>query len=98
MRPEANPEQVAIANRVLALREAIELSQREMARRGGLEREHLSMIENGANRASSARVRRALATAASVPVDALDEYIEGRLSLRDLLLKRQVEPKTGTEG
>jgi transcriptional regulator with XRE-family HTH domain len=89
MRP-ITEEDEARGRRIRELRAALSLTQAEMAARGGIAREHLSVIESGLNKASTVRVRRALAVAASVPNDDLDAYVEGRISIRALLSRRAI--------
>jgi transcriptional regulator with XRE-family HTH domain len=73
---------------VLALRKALELSQRDFARACGIEREHLSNIERGQNKATSSAMREALAKGAGVTIEALNAYLSGTSKLEDLLSAR----------
>lgn len=76
---------------VLALRRRLGVSQRAFAAQCGLEREHLSRIENGHNKASSHQVRQALARGAGVDVDALGRYFDGLLNVDGLVALRAQE-------
>lgn len=80
--------------RFRALREALGLTQEAAAEKSGrIDRNYLNRIENGHNRGASDLVRGALATAYGVSRDDLAEYVEGRLSLKELLTRRA--PTTG---
>ncbi len=76
---------------VLELRHALGLSQKAFALKAGLEREHLSMIETGRNKATSAYVRRALAVAADLDTDTLGRYLERWIDLDEALTMRKPE-------
>lgn len=79
--------------RVKALRSALDISQTEFARRCGIDREELSKIERGENKASSARIRAALAKAANVSSDRLGSYLDESISLAQLLATEEPVPE-----
>jgi transcriptional regulator with XRE-family HTH domain len=74
------------ATRVRALRKRLNLTQEQIAQRSIVDgepiaREEVNKLEAGVNKGESARIVRALATAASVSMDAMYEYLGGRLPL-----------------
>lgn len=77
---------------VLALRHALDISQDTFADRCGLAREHVSNVERGVNKASSALIREALAKGAGVPFEQMHAYLEKRISLAELLKKQTKAP------
>ena len=70
--------------KVQRLREHLGLTQAAFARACGLERAEINALEAGRNRGTSARIRQQLAKGAGLELDALSEYLEGRISLARL--------------
>lgn len=72
-----------IKDRVRALRLAMHLSQTQLADRTGgeLDQSYLTKIESGKNRASTVKVREALARGFNLDSDVFSQYLDGTLSL-----------------
>lgn len=71
--------------RIKALREALGLSQQQLADRSGgrIDRPMASKLESGVSKGRSAQVREGLAAAVGVSVDDLNAYLDGKLSLAE---------------
>lgn len=63
-----------------ALREILCLSQQKLADRAGLTREEINKIESGKNKASSARIQRALAQGLALPAENFEALYSGEAS------------------
>lgn len=71
---------------VRALREALGLTQEQVAEGGGeIDRIDVSKVETGLNQASSNRVRRGLAAGLGLSRDDMDKLVEGDLSVEAAL-------------
>jgi len=80
-----------VGERLCALRKAVLFTQQELADRMGCRwRTDVAKLESGWLKCSLASTRRRLARAVGVPLDPLDRYLEGNLSLDDLLERRIV--------
>lgn len=77
-----------VAKRIRALRKAVNKSQDQVADDGGFERTYMNKIENGANTATSYKIRDGLARGFDVPLEPLAEYLDGKLPLESLLALR----------
>lgn len=75
--------------RVRKLRERLGLQQTEMAELGGIARTHLANVERGENHATGAKMRDALAKASGVSLDTMRDYLEGSISLEQLMRRRR---------
>jgi len=75
---------VDVADRVRRLRERSGLTQAQVAERAGLERVEVNQIERGKNSCGSWRVRAGLATAFSVRVSTMAEYLDGEIDLAEV--------------
>lgn len=73
-----------VAERVRELREALDLSQEQLAERGGVTRTEISKIEHGHNYASSFAMRQSLATAFGLSLEDLGELLDGRTAISTL--------------
>ena len=82
---------VDIARKVRQLREALGLTQEKVAQDAGppWTRPYVAKIERGDNQVSTVQARRRLARGLGVEVDRLSAYLEDRLSLADVLPKKQ---------
>jgi transcriptional regulator with XRE-family HTH domain len=80
------------AGRLLALRKAVGLSQQKAAEAAGMDRTHLSNLENARLKFTSHDAQQKLAAAFRVSVGDLVAYAHGELGL-DELLRRRGEPK-----
>lgn len=77
---------MSIAESVKLLRKALRLSQAEFARRTGtLDQSYVGKIEGGRNKATTVKVRGALAKGFGLTASDLDDYLEHRITLRDAL-------------
>jgi transcriptional regulator with XRE-family HTH domain len=72
-----------LGRRVLALREALGLTQEQVADVGGIHRVQVIDAEKGRNRLSTERMRRGLAKGLGIAPDALAAVIDGSLSPED---------------
>jgi transcriptional regulator with XRE-family HTH domain len=82
---------------MLALRNALGLTQDQLAARGDSEAHRLDYrdvlnIEKNRNRATSGRLREALAMAVEVDVPTIRDYLEGQITLEQLLEERKRRP------
>lgn len=79
-----------VARRVIALRERLGLTQQAFADRteGAFDRSFVAQLETGVNKGSTARVRRALAKAASVPLEAMSGYLDGDVDLDGMMAQQ----------
>jgi transcriptional regulator with XRE-family HTH domain len=76
----------ATAPRITLLRDRLNLTRTQLSRRSGtLSLPEISHLESGRNKGSTLRVRRALAAGFGVPVDALNAYLEGAMSLAEIV-------------
>ena len=69
---------------IVALRLRLGMAQRPFAKACGIEREHLSNIENGRNKLSGVAIRQSLATGAGMSLDAMNAYLDRGVSLESL--------------
>ncbi len=74
-----------VAARVAALREALGMTQVDVATRGKIDRTELSKVEHGANQVTSARLRKALAIGFGVDALLFGDYVEGSVGLAAVL-------------
>jgi len=83
-----------IGAKVRAVRHALKLTQQQTADRsnGLLERSYVAQIESGPNQGRSYQVRMGLATAFNLRLSDLQEYLEGRFTLKQLL-RRSASPQ-----
>jgi len=82
-----------VAEKLRALRKQAALTQAAVAARAGLQRPDIAALESGRLKCTLASTRRKLASAYGVSIDAFDGYLEGRLSLDDLVERRSAEPQ-----
>lgn len=73
-----------IAGRVRELREAVGLTQEELAERGDLRRVAITKIEGGHNYASTFAMRHALAIAFGLSLEDIVELLDGTTSISTL--------------
>ena len=73
------------AQKFVALRTALGLTQAQIADAMKVDRSLISKVEHGANQLTNAHTRGALARAAGVTVDQLDRYLDGDLAVGALL-------------
>lgn len=83
-----------LAQRVIALRKRVELTQDRLAELAGLDRVDVNKVENGSNDATTVRVRDGLARAFGASRDDMADYIEGRIDLAEFV-DRVEKRKTG---
>src|SRR5690349_8515441 len=79
-----------VAERVRSLRDALQLTQQQLADLGKLTRDEVSRIEIGRNKCTSGRIRRGLAAGFGLTLEDAFAFIEGRLSVEDA--KRRAKP------
>jgi len=81
-------------DRVRALRAALGLSQERLAAATGgeLVRDDIVKLEKGQNQGTSSRVRRGLAIAAGVDLVVMDQYMDGKIELEELMASRATRP------
>ena len=84
-----------VAEKLGALRKHAAFTQAAVAARAGLQRPDIAALESGRLKCTLASTRRKLASAYGVSIDAFDGYLEGRLSLEDLLEHRSAESQPG---
>lgn len=84
-----------MADRAIALRKRLKLTQEQLAERCGLTRVEIAKLETGKNKARSARFLAALARGCGVPQEALDAYLLGELELDDMLFSVEDRKATG---
>jgi transcriptional regulator with XRE-family HTH domain len=70
-----------VADVVLQLRERLGLTQSELAKRAGLDRVEIAKLEMGANKATTERMRAALAQGFGLSREVLANVLEGRISV-----------------
>ena len=94
----AKPEQVAIGKRVKAFREALGLTQEEVADRsgGGLDRIRVNKLERGEYQLQVDRARLGLSAAFGLTLDDLYDLMQGDLSLQAALRRSRVAPKAAS--
>lgn len=85
-----------VAKLARALRVRAGLTQDQVAERAGLRRDEVTKVENGTNRASSARVRGGLAQAFGLTPAELEGYLSGAVALEALPVPalKAAEPRT----
>lgn len=76
------------ARRIRALREHFELTQEQAAEKGGFKRELMSKFESGKNSATTYETQRALARSFELRPEHVAEYLDGELSLEELIDRR----------
>lgn len=76
------------ADLIRALRMRLNCTQEHLADQAGLKRVQYVQLETGHNKASSYLIRDGLAKAVDVPINALAEYLDGKLELKDLMRLR----------
>ncbi len=86
---------VDVADRVRRLRERSGLTQAQVAERAGLERVEVNQIERGKNSCGSWRVRAGLATAFSVRVSTMAEYLDGTIDLAEVASRIAAKETSG---
>src|SRR5262245_16800769 len=76
-----------VYDRIRELREALGLTQEELAARSGgrFDRIRVNKIENGRNKLRSYQARAGLAEAFGVPPDLLASYVDGTTQLEEVL-------------
>lgn len=82
---------------VKALRDALGLTQEQVADAGGIDRTDVSKVETGWNHGSSNRVRRALAAGLGLSRDDMDDFMDGRLAVADAVERSVLRHGTATE-
>lgn len=79
---------MSVHERVRALREALDLTQLQVAERGGLNGQaEVGKVESGANKASSHRARSGLAQGFGLDKADFNAYLDGAVTLTDVLAK-----------
>lgn len=73
-----------VAGRVRGLREALKLTQEQLAERGGLRRVEVTKIEGGRNYASTFAMRSALASAFGLSFDDVVALLDGSTPIEEL--------------
>jgi transcriptional regulator with XRE-family HTH domain len=73
-----------------ALRKEALLTQAQLAERTGIQRGEISKLENGPLKCTLASTRRRLAKGYGVPLELFDDYLEGRVTLEELIEARIV--------
>jgi transcriptional regulator with XRE-family HTH domain len=95
----SRPAQKGIGDRLRELRTHTGLTQGDLSRRGkALPRAEISAIEIGQNLGSSWRVRTALALGFGLPIDVLSGYLDGTLSLQEVVRELPRERSSGQAG
>ncbi|WP_437958561.1 helix-turn-helix domain-containing protein [Sorangium sp. So ce119] len=74
---------VTLADRLKALRKAMQLTQEQLAERSGLRRTELPRLEGGSNKGSSLAIRQALADGFGLTLDQINAYLDGLASLQE---------------
>ena len=76
-----------VAARVKALRDLRKLTQDQVSERSGgrLTRIEVNKVEGGGNKATSDKIRTGLAQALDVPRDRLADYLDGRITLPEVV-------------
>lgn len=84
------------AKRIKSLRTRLTMSHDDVALGSGgrIDRTMMSKLESGRNKASTARVREGLALATGVRPDRMSDYLDGKLSLEEVLAKRSAPDVT----
>lgn len=84
-----------IADKALALRKALGLTQEALGKRAGYPnnpRVYVAKIERGDNKLSTVAAREQFAQGVGLEIDALGAYLDGKKSLEDVLGNRPLEP------
>lgn len=87
-----------VGARVRELRQSLGLSQSSLADAGGLKRVEVVHVENGDNKASSARMRRGLAIGLGLSREDMDALLDGNMSVAQALRRSKRRARTGTDG
>lgn len=77
-----------LGDRLKALRQAFGLTQEALAEAGGTTRVAINKLETGRNKGSTHGARKALAAAFVVPLEEMNAYLDGDLSLDDFISRR----------
>lgn len=96
----SNRHDMSVAERVRELREALGLTQQDVADRSGgrLNQGTLAKVEGGLNKGTGASTRGGLASAFGVTLDSLEAYLAGTLGLDVLLARRAAPSDTAGQG
>ncbi|WP_437798471.1 helix-turn-helix domain-containing protein [Sorangium sp. So ce693] len=76
---------MTLAERLKALRKAMQLTQEELAERSGLRRTELPRLEKGSNKGSSLAIREALADGFGVTLAQINAYLDGHADLQETI-------------
>jgi transcriptional regulator with XRE-family HTH domain len=80
--------EAVLPERVREMRKALGLTQEGLAKAAGLNRIEIMKVERGTNKASSHRMRCALASGFGLSREDSDDLLEGRITVRTALGRR----------
>ena len=85
------------AQRITLLRQRLNLSKTEFAKRAGLGQAEVTHLESGRNQASTLRVREALARGFGLSLARTNEYLEGRATFLEVAQETEDTPPTSED-
>jgi transcriptional regulator with XRE-family HTH domain len=85
------------AKRITLLRQRLNLSKTEFAKRAGLGQAEVTHLESGRNQASTLRVREALARGFGLSLARTNEYLDGRATFLEVAQETEDTPPTSED-